>query len=355
MRKLLTVVGARPQFIKASALSRALADPRWGIVESVLHTGQHHDDAMSEVFFRELGMAPPVHRLHLDGGGVAERMGQMIAGIASVVEQERPSAMLVYGDTDSTWAGAWVAARMNIPLAHVEAGLRSFDRAMPEEVNRVLTDHVARWLFCPTDEAVRNLKQEGLVHGVHRTGDLQWDTALWMASEQGAFSGEPDAVLLTMHRPANVDEPNRLCAWLEGIAALGQRVIFPVHPRTAAVCERVWGSGWREVLQALGFVLQPPMGYAELIRTLQRVRAVITDSGGLQKEAYGFAKPCIVARPVTEWTELVDAGAVHLCGEPEGLKAAWAWQEQAEPPKSGLFGYGEAALEVAEALSSAAW
>lgn len=355
MRKLLTVVGARPQFIKASALSRALADPRWGIVELVLHTGQHHDDAMSEVFFRELGMAPPAHRLHLGVGGVAERMGQMIAGIAAVVEQERPSAMLVYGDTDSTWAGAWVAARMNLPLAHVEAGLRSFDRAMPEEVNRVLTDHVARWLFCPTDEAVRNLKQEGIVDGVYRTGDLQWDTAQWMASVQGAFAGQPDAVLLTMHRPANVDEPKRLRAWIEGIAALGQRVIFPVHPRTAAVCERVWGGGWQEALQALGFALQPPMGYAELIGTLQRVRAVITDSGGLQKEAYGFAKPCIVARPVTEWTELVDAGAVHLCGEPDGLKAAWAWSEQAVPPKPGLYGNGEAALEVAHALRRAAW
>lgn len=355
MRKLLTVVGARPQFIKASALSRALADPQWGIAESVLHTGQHHDDAMSEVFFRELGMAPPAHRLHLEDGGIAERMGQMISGIAAVVERERPGAMLVYGDTDSTWAGAWVAARMNLPLAHVEAGLRSFDRAMPEEVNRVLTDHVARWLFCPTDEAVRNLNQEGIVEGVHRTGDLQWDTACWMAAAQGDFAEGRDAVLLTLHRPSNVDEPDRLRAWLEGIASLGQRVIFPVHPRTAAVCERVWGNGWQSALQALGFVLEPPMGYTELIRTLQGVRAVITDSGGLQKEAYGFAKPCIVARPVTEWTELVAAGAVHLCGEPDALRAAWAWAEQAVPPAMGLYGTGEAAVEVAQTLSRAAW
>ncbi len=355
MRKLLTIVGARPQFIKASALSRTLQDAKWGIEEVVLHTGQHYDEAMSDVFFRELGMAEPAHRLHLQATGIAARMGEMVAGIAEVVEREQPGALLVYGDTDSTWAGAWVAARMNLPLAHVEAGLRSYDRAMPEEVNRVLTDHVARWLFCPTDEAVRNLAQEGIVNGVHRTGDLQWDTAWWMAQEQGSRSEKPEGVLLTLHRPSNVDEPERLRRWMEGIAGLGQHVHFPVHPRTAAVCERVWGPDWPQVLAGWGFELLPPLGYADLIATLQRVEAVITDSGGLQKEAYGFQKPCIVARPVTEWTELVAAGAVRLCGEPEGLAGAWQWAGQAVPPAVGLYGAGQAAQEVATTLSQARW
>lgn len=354
MRKLLSIVGARPQFIKASALSREWKRGDWGVEEQVLHTGQHHDEQMSEVFFRELGMEPPQHRLSVSSGNVAARMGEMMQGIAEVVDREEPDALLVYGDTDSTWAGAWVAARWGIPLAHVEAGLRSFDRAMPEEVNRVLTDHVARWLFCPTDEAVRNLQREGVTRGVVRTGDLQWDTARWMADHVVASGGQ-EGVLLTLHRPSNVDDPKRLRRWLESIALLGERVHFPVHPRTGAVCERIWGADWRAELARMGFELSGPLGYRALIERVQAVRAVITDSGGLQKEAYGFQKPCVVARPVTEWVELVDQGAVHLCGEPEGLASAWQWVAHAVPPKVGLYGHGAAARQIAEAMSQSPW
>lgn len=354
MRKLLTVVGARPQFIKASALSRVLQDAKWGVEEVILHTGQHYDDAMSAVFFRELGMPEPAHRLKLSAVGTATRMGEMMTGIAEVVERERPGAMLVYGDTDSTWAGAWVAARWGIPLAHVEAGLRSGDRTMPEEVNRVLTDHVARWLFCPTDEAVRNLRAEGVMEGVHRTGDLQWDTAAWMGQNRPAAT-KSAGILLTLHRPSNVDDPNRLRAWLQAIAELNQQVLFPIHPRTAAVAVRAFGRDWNSELTAMGFTLSEPMGYADLVGALQSVDAVITDSGGLQKEAYGFQKPCIVTRPVTEWTELVEVGAVRLCGEPTELQAAWAWRQGARPTVAGLYGTGNAAAEVAEVLSQAAW
>ncbi len=354
MRKLLSIVGARPQFIKASALSREWKRGDYGVEEQVLHTGQHHDEQMSEVFFRELGMAPPHHRLSVSTGNVAVRMGEMVAGIADVVERERPDALLVYGDTDSTWAGAWVAARWGIPLAHVEAGLRSFDRSMPEEVNRVLTDHVARWLFCPTDEAVDNLMREGLTEGVVRTGDLQWDTARWMADALEAPAAQ-EGVLLTLHRPSNVDDPDRLRRWLEAIAQLGERVHFPIHPRTGAVCERIWGGDWRRELAGMGFELTSPLGYRALIERVQSVRAVITDSGGLQKEAYGFSKPCVVTRPVTEWVELVEHGAVHLCGEPDGVAAAWEWVAQAVPPEVGLYGRGQAARQIAEAMSQSPW
>jgi UDP-GlcNAc3NAcA epimerase len=354
MRKLLSIVGARPQFIKASALSREWERGDWGVEEQVLHTGQHHDEQMSEVFFRELGMAPPHHRLSVSTGNVAVRMGEMMAGIAAVVERDRPDALLVYGDTDSTWAGAWVAARWGIPLAHVEAGLRSFDRSMPEEVNRVFTDHLARWRFCPTDEAVNNLKREGLSQGIVRTGDLQWDTARWMADHLAKSAGQ-DGVLLTLHRPSNVDDPERLRRWIEAIAQLGERVHFPVHPRTGLVCERIWGTGWRLELAGMGFELSEPLGYLALIERVQSVRAVITDSGGLQKEAYGFQKPCVVTRPVTEWVELVEHGAVHLCGNPEGMAAAWEWVAQAVPPEVGLYGNGQAARQIAEAMSRSPW
>lgn len=354
MKRILSIVGARPQFIKASALSREWATGDWGVVEEVLHTGQHHDEGMSGVFFRELGMAEPAHRLHIRSAGVAGRMGDMVVGIAEVVERTRPDALLVYGDTDSTWAGAWVAARWGIPLAHVEAGLRSFDRSMPEEVNRVLTDHVARWCFCPTDEAVRNLEREGVREGVFRTGDLQWDTANWMA-EQVPEPAVREGALLTMHRPANVDDPGRLRQWLEAVAALGVRVHFPVHPRTAAVCERTWGEGWRAALEAMGFALSGPLGYRELVERVRSVQVVLTDSGGLQKEAYGLRRPCVVLRPVTEWVELVEHGAARLCAEPEAVAEAWLWAQGATAPPPGLYGDGRAAREVARAMSESAW
>jgi UDP-GlcNAc3NAcA epimerase len=354
MRKLLTIIGARPQFIKASALSRVLLDERWGIQEEVLHTGQHHDEAMSAVFFKELGMHAPQHKLHLQSSKMADRMGEMMAGIGAVVEQIQPDAMLVYGDTDSTWAGAWVASRFGIPLAHVEAGLRSYDRSMPEEVNRVLTDHVANWLFCPTDEALKNLAREGIREGIIRTGDLQWDTATWMAQQSEQLS-PAEGALLTLHRPSNVDDERRLRAWVEAIENLNQRVFFPVHPRTAAACQRIWGANWSTHLKDRGFHVSGPLGYQALIDRIRSVRAVITDSGGLQKEAYGFQKPCIVVRPVTEWVELVEVGAVRLCENPADLAGAWKWVRNAPSPPVGLYGEGQAAIEIAQALSETSW
>jgi UDP-GlcNAc3NAcA epimerase len=370
MIDLLTVVGARPQFVKASALSREFALGDWGIAERILHTGQHADEAMSAVFFQELGMPEPVHRFVLTASGVAARLGQMMESIASVTAERRPDVMLVYGDTDSTWAGAWVAARAGIPLVHVEAGLRSGDRAMPEELNRVLTDHVADLLFCPTDGAVRHLAAEGIVHDpagqagrpvrVVRTGDILCDVARW-AADRVSQGPQTHVGLVTMHRPANVDDPARLRRWMEALCgSTSGRIVFPVHPRTALVLHQIWGAAWPRVLAAGGVDAVEPMGYLELAAALQRVDWVLTDSGGVQKEAFFHAKPCWVARPVTEWAELVTGGWARLVPEPEGWRGALERDAAGFPPPGDdrwsvpLYGDGRSARSMAQEIQQLA-
>lgn len=379
MMDVLTVVGARPQFIKASALSRVFLSGDWGIAERILHTGQHPDEGMSGVFFEELGMPAPQHQLTLTASDVAGRLGQIMQGISSVVAAQRPDVMLVYGDTDSTWAGAWVAARQGIPLVHVEAGLRSGDRSMPEEINRILTDHVSDVLFCPTDQAVANLAREGMLHDptglkgrrveVQVTGDILCDVARWAGqvqrakrgSEQGLSAWSGAVGLATLHRPANVDDPARLIRWME---ALGKVVgdgrgdcIFPVHPRTAATLERAWGGGWREALAQRGVRAVPPLSYLALAAALESVSWVLTDSGGLQKEAFFHGKPCWVARPVTEWVELVEGGWARLVPEPEAWVSLMSSDAVHFPPagddrwRHPLYGDGHAADAMAKALA----
>jgi UDP-GlcNAc3NAcA epimerase len=378
MMDVLTVVGARPQFIKASALSRAFLSGGTGISERILHTGQHPDDAMSGVFFAELGMPAPHHHLTLTASDVAERLGQIMQGISSVVAASRPDVMLVYGDTDSTWAGAWVAARHGIPLVHVEAGLRSGDRTMPEEINRILTDHVSDVLFCPTEQAVANLAREGIVHQagdahgrrveVRVTGDILCDVARWAAEAHrslrgpGPGSGKFTGVsgLVTLHRPANVDAPRRLLRWMEALGQVARSapggLVFPVHPRTAAALERAWGPDWRENLEQRGLQVVPPLSYMELAALLAEVEWVLTDSGGLQKEAFFHGKPCWVARPVTEWGELVEGGWACLAPEPEAWVSAMLSDGGHFPPPGDaqwrvpLYGDGYAAEAMVAAL-----
>lgn len=304
-----TVVGARPQFIKASAVSRAMA--KAGIREVLVHTGQHHDSGMSDVFFEDLNMAPPSYNLGVHGGGHGAMTGRMLEGIETILVKQAPDWVLVYGDTNSTLAGALAAAKLHIRIAHVEAGLRSYNRRMPEEINRVLTDHVSQLLLCPTRTAVGNLELEGIVQGVHHVGDVMYDTALAAAKtaaerstvmEREGLSGVEFA-LATVHRAENTDDPRMLTQVIDYLKAhAGERqVVLPLHPRT---CKAVAAIG----LDLDGLTLLPPQGYLDMVRLISRCDIVLTDSGGLQKEAYFHRKPCVTLRTETEWLETIEYG-----------------------------------------------
>jgi UDP-N-acetylglucosamine 2-epimerase (non-hydrolysing)/UDP-GlcNAc3NAcA epimerase len=309
--KIFTVVGNRPQFIKAAAVSRPL---RVEHEEVLVHTGQHYDDALSRVFFSELGLSTPEHQLGIGGGSNTSQTARMLAALEPLLEELSPDAVLVYGDTNSTLAGALAAAQRGVPVVHVEAGMRSFDRAMPEELNRVLTDHMSDLLLCPSEIAAENLRNES-VHGViEMVGDVMVDVALkWQAAalandEALATHGlEPGRyLLLTAHRAGNVDDPRRLLALARIAAALPKPVVFPVHPRTRA---RLLDAGLLAELEELdGMQLTEPLGYLEFSVLVSNARVVLTDSGGVQKEAYLAGVPCITLRSTTEWVETVDSG-----------------------------------------------
>jgi UDP-GlcNAc3NAcA epimerase len=314
---ILTVVGARPQFIKAAPVSAALA--RVGLREILVHTGQHFDAQMSDVFFDELGLRPPDHHLQINSLGHGAMTGRMLEALEQVMLEERPAKVLIYGDTNSTLAGALAAAKLNIPVAHVEAGLRSFNRRMPEEVNRVLADHASTFLFCPTHTAVANLNAEGISQGVHLVGDVMYDATIAAAKRARERSSILDAqgltqrgyAVATVHRAENTDDPERLTrilAWLEG-AAKECNLVMPVHPRTRKLLEaRHWSPK--------GVLLLPPVGYLDMTMLLANAAAVYTDSGGLQKEAYFHCVPCVTLRDETEWVETVKAGWNRLWTQP---------------------------------------
>ena len=311
---IITIVGARPQFIKAAPVSAALSSTG-AVQERLLHTGQHFDDNMSDVFFRELGVPVPAWNLGLGGGTHGAMTGAQLAAIEQVLIDERPDAVLVYGDTNSTLAGALAAAKLHIPVAHVEAGLRSFNRRMPEEINRVLTDHLSQWLFAPTESAVLNLEREGLAsRQVHRVGDVMYDAALHFAGLArsraprhpfAATRGRP-FVLATVHRAENTDVLDRLRVTVYALAALAGRidVVWPLHPRTRKVLAQM-GVGLTAIA-SLHFV--EPLGYLDMIAMEQAAQMIVTDSGGVQKEAFFFGKPCVTLRDETEWVELLEAG-----------------------------------------------
>ncbi len=355
--RILTVVGARPQFVKASVVSLALAK-QGTIDECILHTGQHFDDNMSDVFFRELGIPTPEIRLDIHGGNHGDMTGRMLAEIERAILARKPDAVLVYGDTNSTLAGALAAAKLHVPVAHVEAGLRSFDRRMPEEVNRVLTDHLSKWLFCPTDVAVSNLKSEGIpsdtgIGTVHKVGDVMEDsTRLFVRlARKPEFSlpREP-FVLATIHRAENTDDPERLAALVNALNTLSRTtpVVFPIHPRTRQAIERTG--------QTPAFVTMPPVGYLEMLWLIQHCGLVLTDSGGLQKEAYFLGKYCLTCRETTEWIELVRVGANSLVGTSgrQILDLAAAKFNTAVKPDAALYGGGAAAGRIATILADAA-
>jgi UDP-GlcNAc3NAcA epimerase len=338
--KILTVVGARPQFIKAAALSRLIRNQAASIHEILVHTGQHYDRNMSELFFEELDIPAPAYHLGIGSTSHGAQTGRMLEKLEEVCLHERPDVVLVYGDTNSTLAGALAASKLHIPVAHVEAGLRSHNRLMPEEQNRVLTDHLAQYLFCPTDTAVANLDQEGLCDGkvlktvtgsplvVHKTGDIMLD-AIRHAADKSVRESRvldrlaiaPNAfVLATVHRAENTDDPDRLRGIFAGLGRLDREVIFALHPRTrkqmAAYGVDVSGS----------VRLIEPVGYLDMIQLEKSAAVVCTDSGGVQKEAYFLRTPCITLRDETEWVETVEDGWNHLCA-PDADRIAHVYSE----------------------------
>ena len=342
--KILTVVGNRPQFIKAAAVSGPLRERH---EELLVHTGQHYDDSLSAVFFAELGLARPDRELGIGGGSNTTQTARMLAALEPLLEQIAPDAVLVYGDTNSTLAGALAAAQANLAVVHVEAGMRSFDRRMPEELNRVLTDHLSALLLCPSDTAAANLKAESVAGRVEVVGDVMVDVAMRRQpsaradertpAEHGVRGGE--YLLLTAHRAGNVDDPQRLRALVDLIAALPAPVVFPLHPRTRA---RLLDAGLAGELERIdGLRLTEPLGYVQFSALLCQARAVLTDSGGVQKEAYLAGVPCVTLRANTEWVETVAAGWNTLVDLDAGAAlAALAAQPPSERPA--LYGDGQA-------------
>src|SRR5690554_5906903 len=353
MQRVLTIIGARPQFIKASVVSRSIQQAE-GIEEIILHTGQHFDANMSDVFFNQLGIPKPDIQLDIHGGSHGEMTGRMLAEIEQALLEHKPDRVLVYGDTNSTLAGALAAAKLHIPVAHVEAGLRSFNMQMPEEINRILTDQISSVLFCPTDSAMANLEREGFNDKpiqVLQVGDVMQDSAEFFAQRAHAPQGFAVAdgfILTTLHRAENTDNPERLAAIVQALNHLHQQVapvVLPLHPRT------------RNVIAAQGLTLDvhliEPVGYLEMLWLLQRTGLVLTDSGGVQKEAFFFGKACVTMRDQTEWVELIETGANQLVGADTDkiIEAATRNLGRTVEDEHSLYGGGVAAKRIAEKLA----
>jgi UDP-GlcNAc3NAcA epimerase len=352
VKRIITVVGARPQFVKAAVVSRALKES--GIEELIIHTGQHFDANMSSVFFDELAIPPPRYNLGIGGGSHAQNTGRSMEGIEEIVAAERVDAVLVYGDTDSTLAGALAASKLDVPVAHVEAGLRSYNRRMPEEINRVVTDHLSSLLFAPSQVAVDNLAREGIAgEPVRKVGDVMYDAVL-------AFTGIAEArcnplgdhrlerngyVLATLHRKENTDDPERLQQILDGLAQSNWEVVLPLHPRTR---QRLADQGLqvRAPLRILD-----PVGYLEMLVLEKNARAIATDSGGVQKEAFFHRVPCVTFRDETEWVELVELGVNVLVGAHADRIGAAINQKSERLVFRPIYGDGHASEAIAKALA----
>ncbi|MDX9748009.1 MAG: UDP-N-acetylglucosamine 2-epimerase (non-hydrolyzing) [Paludibacter sp.] len=349
MKRIITIVGARPQFVKAATLSREFV--RAGIDEKIVHTGQHFDANMSEVFFTEMEIPQPAYHLDINGVGHGAMTGRMLEGIEKILLAEKPEGVLVFGDTNSTLAGALAAAKLHIPVIHVEAGLRSFNMQMPEEINRILTDRISSLLFCPTDAALKNLAAEGFANlpvQIVKNGDVMQDAALYYArkaSEKATVLNHLPVkrfVLATVHRQENTDDPVHLKGIVEGLNAIHREVpvVLPLHPRT------------RNILQQSGltidFITIDPVGYFDMISLLQNCQLVVTDSGGVQKEAFFFQKQCITLREQTEWVELVEHGFNRLTGSNPNLiqESFFQMMNQQSDFSVNLYGNGEAARKA---------
>ncbi len=354
MKKIVTVIGARPQFIKASPVSKAIRETG-SIQEVIVHTGQHFDDNMSAVFFDQMQIPRPDYRLNIHSLPHGAMTGRMIEKIEEVLIAERPEMLMVYGDTNSTLAGALAASKLHIPVAHVEAGLRSFNMKMPEEINRILTDRVASKLFCPTPTAKENLLKEGFNDfdcEIHVTGDVMYDAARMFvekAIKPAEIAIPENFILLTIHRQENTDDPDRLANIIRAMNEIAKNtaLVFPVHPRTQKILLNGRLPGLSRNILTI-----PPAGYLEVLYLLQNCEMVITDSGGMQKEAYFFEKPCITLREETEWTELAEAGYNKICGSnPNTILEVFShFRRKNIQFKPGLYGDGHAATKITQAL-----
>ncbi|GAB5525846.1 MAG: UDP-N-acetylglucosamine 2-epimerase (non-hydrolyzing) [Roseivirga sp.] len=372
MLKIVTVIGARPQIIKASALSRAIKTHYNQEVREVLvHTGQHYDQQMSEVFFKELQIPKPDYNLGIGSGTHGTQTAGMIEGLEQILIREKPNFLLVYGDTNSTLAAAVTASKLHIPIAHVEAGLRSFNKAMPEEINRILCDHTSTLLFSPTQTGINNLISEGFgtsnkgpYHvdnpGVFNVGDVMYDNSLFFSElaqnqsrilERIALKNK-EFVLCTVHRPQNVDNTSNLKSIMEALISIadsGMPLVLPLHPRTRKQLESPFeGNPWANLQTHEHIHLLEPVSFLDMISLQKNSKMIITDSGGIQKEAFFFGKPCIVLRPETEWVEIIDKGAGILCdSDPLRISNAYKhFQHYDTPPTDGIYGNGNAAEKI---------
>jgi UDP-GlcNAc3NAcA epimerase len=357
--RIASIVGARPQFIKAAVVSRSLARVSC-IDEVIVHTGQHYDENLSEVFFRELDIPRPNYNLDIGSGSHGQQTGRMLQAIEGVLLEEAPDCVLVYGDTNSTVAGALAAAKLHLPVAHVEAGLRSFDRNMPEEINRVVTDHIAQLLFAPTRMAVANLQHEGRPHaGIHQVGDVMYDAAVYYAGRAAERSSILDGlslvpkafVLATIHRAENTDSIERLRTIIEALGEIGRDlpVVLPLHPRTRKALDEAGMS--RAMLPHIRTI--DPQGYLDMVVLESNARLIATDSGGVQKEAYFYKVPCVTLRDTTEWTELVEIGWNRLASPvdvPSVIDALRYALRSRPSPADNLYGNGKAAERIVQIL-----
>ena len=355
MPKILTIVGARPQFVKAAALSRALK--KFKIDEVLVHTGQHFDENMADIFFRQMEIPEPKYNLGINSLSHGAMTGRMLEEIEKVLQAEKPDCLVVFGDTNSTIAGALAASKLHIKVAHVEAGLRSFNMRMPEEVNRILTDRISDILFCPTETAINNLKAEGFDNfksKIVNSGDVMYDVALYYSKISAEHStiindlnpGEKPLLLATLHRQENTDDLERLSSILTAFNELSEnyQIVLPIHPRTRKIIERE--------KFILNFTPLDPVGYFDMIELLKHCSFVITDSGGLQKEAFFFKKHCLVIRDETEWTELVDLGYNFIVGTQTQniVEKALQLKESKVSFDAKPYGNGDASVKIVEAL-----
>ena len=350
--KIVTIVGARPQFIKCAPVSREL---RKEYEEILVHTGQHYDPDMSDIFFDELQIPRPDYNLGVGSGPHGKQTGEILAGVEKVLIKEKPDLVLVYGDTNSTLAGALAAAKLHIPVAHVEAGLRSFDRTMPEEINRVVTDHLSDLLFCPTETAVKNLAAEGITKGVHLVGDVMADALAFnrgiaesrshILEQLGLASKQ--YLVLTVHRPANTDSREHLENIIGAVGEAGLPVVFPVHPRSRKYLEEY---GMWDRLPA-NIIVTEPLGYLDMLKLMRHSCKILTDSGGIQKEAYILSVPCITLRENTEWVETVEEGGNVLVGaDIQDILLNIRRESPASSFKNALFGDGNAARQMSKLI-----
>lgn len=353
-RKALSVVGARPQFIKLAPIASAFEGK---LDHVVVHTGQHYDEAMSGVFFEDLIIPHPDYNLEVGSGSHAAQTASMMTRLEGILKKEEPDVVVVYGDTNSTLAGALVAAKLNIPVAHIEAGLRSFNRDMPEEINRIVTDRLSRLLFCPTETAMRNLFREGMKDASHLVGDVMFDALLLHRSLIDRHSSILASIgvrragfyLATVHRASNTDDVEALTGILNALNALDAPVVFPLHPRTRdtmAVREMVLGE-WSRIL----FV--EPVGYLDMLALQANARKVLTDSGGVQKESYCLGTPCVTLRLETEWVETLESGWNTLAGMGKESIIEAALMARPSAPQKPLYGSGRASHAIADILLEA--